>query len=116
MATPWPVPLPTGFLVKRGSTRISTARPARSDLDREPVRCFQLYCGTGKAGKVAAGMPDSDRGNVYWIPLFRILEKRNIQVRLAGTTGPAIMDAILAGERDRQILAKLRDWRIKASE
>ena len=42
--------------------------------------------------------------------------KRNIQVRLAGTTGPAIMDAILAGERDRQILAKLRDWRVKASE
>ncbi len=26
------------------------------------------------------------------------------------------LDAILAGEREPQILAKLRDWRIKASE
>jgi transposase len=35
---------------------------------------------------------------------------------LAGTTGLAIVDAILAGERDPHELAKLRDRRIKASE
>ncbi len=35
---------------------------------------------------------------------------------LSGLTGLAIMDAILAGERDPGKLAKLRDWRIRASE
>jgi transposase len=35
---------------------------------------------------------------------------------LAGTTGLAIVDAILAGERDPRKLAQLRDWRIRASE
>ena len=35
---------------------------------------------------------------------------------LAGTTGLAIVDAILAGERDVKKLAQLRDWRIRASE
>lgn len=35
---------------------------------------------------------------------------------LAGTTGLAIVDAILAGERDLAKLAQLRDWRIRASE
>lgn len=35
---------------------------------------------------------------------------------VTGMTGQAIIKAILAGERDPQKLAKLRDWRIKASE
>jgi hypothetical protein len=35
---------------------------------------------------------------------------------LAGATGLAIVDAILSGERDPHELAKLRDWRGKASE
>jgi transposase len=35
---------------------------------------------------------------------------------LSGTTGLAIIRAILAGERDPRKLAKLRDWRIKATE
>jgi transposase len=35
---------------------------------------------------------------------------------LSGITGLAIMDAILAGERDPHKLAALRDWRINASE
>jgi len=49
------------------------------------------------------------------------LDRMNLQIHhlisdLSGATGLAITDAILAGERDPQILAKLRDWRIKASE
>lgn len=35
---------------------------------------------------------------------------------LAGTTGLAIVDAMLAGERNPRQLEKLRDWRLKASE
>src|SRR5690349_16099261 len=35
---------------------------------------------------------------------------------LSGTTGLAIIDAILAGERDPHKLAELRDRRIKASK
>ena len=51
----------------------------------------------------------------------KALDQMNLQIHhvisdLSGTTGLAIIDAVLAGERDPQILAKLRDWRIKASE
>jgi transposase len=51
----------------------------------------------------------------------KALDQMNLQIHhvisdLGGTTGLAIVDAILAGERDPHELAKLRDWRIKASE
>jgi transposase len=51
----------------------------------------------------------------------KALDQMNLQLHhvisdLSGTTGLTIIDAILAGERDPQTLAKLRDWRIKASE
>lgn len=51
----------------------------------------------------------------------KALDQMNIQIHhvisdLAGTTGLAIVDAILAGERDLHKLAQLRDWRIRASE
>lgn len=35
---------------------------------------------------------------------------------LAGATGLAIVDAILASQRDPAKLAELRDWRIRASK
>ena len=49
------------------------------------------------------------------------LDQMNLQLHhviseLAGMTGLAILDAILAGERDRYKLAGLRDARIRASE
>jgi hypothetical protein len=49
------------------------------------------------------------------------LDQMNVQIHhvisdLAGITGLAIVDAILAGERDPQKLAQLRDWRIRADE
>ncbi len=51
----------------------------------------------------------------------KALDQMNVQLHhvisdLAGTTGLAIVDAILAGERDPRALAQLRDWRIRASE
>jgi hypothetical protein len=44
------------------------------------------------------------------------LQLANVISDISGATGQAIVDAILAGERDPQVLAKLRDPRIKASE
>jgi transposase len=51
----------------------------------------------------------------------KALDQMNIQIHhvisdLTGATGLAILDAILAGERDPYKLAQLRDWRIKATE
>jgi transposase len=51
----------------------------------------------------------------------KALDQMNLQIHhvisdLAGTTGLAIVDAILAGERDLAKLAQLRDWRIRASK
>jgi transposase len=51
----------------------------------------------------------------------KALNQMNLQLHhvisdITGLTGLAILDAILAGERDPQRLAKLRDWRIKVSE
>lgn len=50
----------------------------------------------------------------------KALDQMNIQLHhviseLAGATGLAIVDAILAGERDPHKLAELRDWRIRAT-
>jgi transposase len=51
----------------------------------------------------------------------KALDQMNLQIHhvisdLAGTTGLAIVDAILAGERDLEKLAQLRDWRIRANQ
>jgi transposase len=51
----------------------------------------------------------------------KALDQMNLQLHhvisdLTGTTGLAIVDAILAGERDPQKLARLRDPRVAASE
>ena len=49
----------------------------------------------------------------------KALDQMNVQLHvisdLAGATGLAIVDAILAGERDPAKLAELRNWRIRAS-
>jgi transposase-like protein len=51
----------------------------------------------------------------------KALDQMNLQIHhvisdITGTTGLAIMDAILGGERDAQALATLRDPRIRASQ
>jgi len=53
--------------------------------------------------------------------LQKALTQMNVQIHhvisdLTGLTGLAILDAIVAGERDVAVLARLRDPRIKASE
>jgi transposase len=53
--------------------------------------------------------------------LHKSLTQMNLQIHhvisdLTGFTGMAIVDAIVAGERDPVVLAKMRDPRIKASE
>jgi hypothetical protein len=49
------------------------------------------------------------------------LDQMNMQLHhavtdITGTTGLAILDAIVAGERDPKVLARLRDYRCKKSE
>lgn len=51
----------------------------------------------------------------------KALDQMNLQLHhvisdITGATGLAILDAVLAGERDPQVLARLRNHRIKASE
>jgi transposase len=51
----------------------------------------------------------------------KALDQMNLQIHhvisdITGMTGLAIIEAVLAGERDPHVLAKLRDWRIRASE
>lgn len=53
--------------------------------------------------------------------MHKALTQMNVQIQhvisdITGWTGLAILDAIVAGERDPAVLAKLRDPRIKASE
>jgi hypothetical protein len=53
--------------------------------------------------------------------MHKALDRMNLQIHhvigdITGLTGLAIVDAILAGERDGKALAQLRDGRIKAPE
>jgi transposase len=53
--------------------------------------------------------------------MHKSLTQMNLQIHhvisdLTGLTGMSIVDAIVAGERDAVVLAKLRDPRVKASE
>jgi transposase len=53
--------------------------------------------------------------------MHKALTQMNVQIQhvisdITGLTGLAIVDRIIEGERDPAVLAKLRDWRIKASE
>jgi transposase len=53
--------------------------------------------------------------------MHKALTQMNVQIQhvisdITGLTGLGIVDRIIEGERDPAVLAKLRDWRIKASE
>jgi hypothetical protein len=80
-----PVVDPDAAGIDIGATQIFVAVPP--DRDPEPVRCFQTFtvdlerladwlqkCGIRTVAMESTG--------VYWIPLFQILEKRNVEVRL----------------------------------
>jgi len=54
-------------------------------------------------------------------PMHKALTQMNLQIQhvisdITGRTGLAMVEAILAGQRDSAELAKLRDSRIRASE
>jgi len=68
-----------------GATQVFVAVPA--DRDPEPIRCFETF--TVELERLADWLQQCkiqtvamESTGVYWIPLFQILEKRNIQVRL----------------------------------
>jgi transposase len=53
--------------------------------------------------------------------MHKALDQMNVQVHhvltdITGVTGAAIVEAILSGERDPQVLARFRDKRVKATE
>src|SRR2546428_4502309 len=59
--------------------------------------------------------------SVHLQHMQKALDQMNLQIHhvisdIAGTTGLAILDAILAGERDPKRLAYLPDWRIRATD
>jgi hypothetical protein len=60
-------------------------------------------------------------GSEHLLRVQKALDQMNVQVHRAvtditGYTGLAILDAIIAGERDPEALARLRDYRCKKSE
>ena len=62
-----------------------------------------------------------EMATVHLQHMQKALDQMNLQLHhvisdLSGTTGMAILDAILSGERDPRRLARLRDGRIKATE
>jgi transposase len=62
-----------------------------------------------------------EMATVHLQHMQKALDQMNLQLHhvisdLSGTTGMAILDAILAGERDPRRLARLRDGRIQATE
>ena len=80
-----PVIEPNAAGIDVGSTEIFVAVPA--DRDPEPVRCFPTF--TVDLERLADWLQQCqirtvamESTGVYWIPLFQILEKRKIDVRL----------------------------------
>ena len=61
------------------------------------------------------------RASTHVLHMQKALDQMNVQLHhvlsdITGLSGLAILDAILAGERDPRVLAQLRDGRVKASE
>jgi transposase len=80
-----PIMEPNAAGVDIGATQIFVALPPERDPD--PVRCFQTF--TVDLEKLADWLQQCqiqtvamESTGVYWIPLFQILEKRKIEVRL----------------------------------
>ena len=80
-----PIMEPNAAGVDIGTTQIFVAVPPERDAD--PVRCFHTF--TDDLEKLADWLQQCqvqtiawESTGVYWIPLFQILEKRKIEVRL----------------------------------
>ncbi len=86
---------------------------ANSFRPGEPLRALRTYLRQRESLVVAAGQCIQH--------MQKALTEMNVQLAnvisdISGDTGLRIIDAILAGERDPQRLACLKDWRIRASE
>lgn len=80
-----PVIEPNAAGIDVGATEVFVAVPA--DRDAEPIRCFPTF--TADLERLADWLQQCqirtvamESTGVYWIPLFQILEKRKIEVRL----------------------------------
>jgi transposase len=80
-----PVIKPDAAGIDVGATQVCVAVPA--DRDTEPIRCFETF--TVELEKLADWLERCrirtvamESTGVYWIPLFQILDKRKIEVRL----------------------------------
>ena len=86
---------------------------ANSFRPSEPLRALRTYLRQRESLVVAVGQCIQH--------MQKALTEMNVQLAnvisdITGDTGLRIIDAILAGERDPKSLARLKDWRIRASE
>jgi transposase len=86
---------------------------ANSFRPSEPLRALRTYLRQRESLVVAAGQCIQH--------MQKALTEMNVQLAnvisdISGETGLRIIDALLAGERDPKNLARLKDWRIRASE
>jgi len=88
-------------------------------LLRASFRPEQDICALRSLLRHREGLVQMASGHVQHMQ--KALDQMNLQIHhvisdITGLTGLAIIDAVLAGERNPDVLAKLRDWRIRASE
>ena len=88
-------------------------------LLRASFRPAQEVCAVRTLLRHREGLVQMASGHIQHMQ--KALDQMNLQIHhvlsdITGVTGLAIIDAILGGERDPQALAKLRDWRVRASE
>jgi transposase len=88
-------------------------------LLRASFRPAQEICAVRTLLRHREGLVQMASGQVQHMQ--KALDQMNLQIHhvlsdITGVTGLAIVDAILGGERDPLVLAKLRDWRVRASE
>ncbi len=88
-------------------------------LLRASFRPAQAICAVRTLLRHREGLVQMASGHVQHMQ--KALDQMNLQIHhvlsdITGVTGLAIIEAILAGERDPHVLAKLRDWRVRASE
>ncbi len=121
-----PVMHPDAAGVDIGAEEIFVAVPA--DRDVESVQSFDTF--TRDLHQLADWLQSCrvrtvamESTGVYWIPLYHMqkaLSQMNLQLHhvlseITGVSGLAILDAILAGERDPAKLASLCNWRVRSS-
>jgi transposase len=87
-------------------------------LLRASFRPAQEICSVRTLLRHREGLVQMASGHIQHMQ--KSLDQMNLQIHhvlsdITGVTGLAIIDAILAGERDPQVLAKLRDWRVRAN-